>query len=96
MGKVSEAEKRAIKKYRGKNPDQIGYTALKRGGFNFANALKKDNTKSKKYVTSGYANQPIDGKKRYIVDLETLTSYCVATLKELGVSSTEIKRLFKN
>lgn len=90
---ISKALERAQKKYKAdpKNKDQLGYTALRRGGFNFALAYdeKKKGTKSYSYLHSDYAKEG----NRYYNDLTDLTRYCVATLKELGASEEELKRL---
>lgn len=93
MAKVSKSMDRAIKTYRAKNPDQTGYTALRRGAFNFANGLSKPQTKSYAYLKSDYAREIVEGEERRITDFKDLTRYSVRSLKELGVSDSEIKKL---
>lgn len=90
---VSKAHIKASRKYERLNPNRTGYTSLRRGGFNFANALNKEGSKSYDYITSDYAKEIIEGEERRITDLKDLTRYSIRALKALGVTDSEIKKL---
>lgn len=92
---VSKSQQKAIAKYREKNPDQLGYTALRRGGVNFVTAWKdsKKGTKSHTYVTSDYAKDVIEGESRYTTDLKNIIMYASEALKNQGFKDSDIKKL---
>ncbi len=69
------------RKYEQKNPDRTGYNRLKRGAFNFIDALGNYKTTAYRYITSDY------GQKNYVQNLKDLRDLIDEHLKEIESKS---------